>query len=433
MIEAWPGSAERWERARNSLAGGVSTGLRAALKPHPLYLERGEEPRLFDVEGHTYLDHVLGWGPVIIGHAHPHLVDVVGRQLALGQTTGACHDLEYLVAERIIAAVPGTERLLWSNTGSEAAQAALRVARGCTGRQRFVKFHGHYHGWSDSMLVGYRPGADGRLAGGTRGQSAHAVEDVDLIPWNDLDAVRRVTTDPQRDIAAIFVEPVLCNSGVLLPDDGFLEGLRQIADETGALLVFDEVITGFRIAWGGAVARFEVRPDLVVLAKAIAGGMTLSAVAGKARYLDEVQRGIVHAGTYNGNPTALAGAAATLDVLSRPGIYEDLETRGAQLADGARDAFAAHGIAVTVNRIGSVVQTTPRAGDTHGLPAFFAADWEWYDRLSVELLRRGVFVMPGGRWYLSTVHTAADVAASVTALEESIGALADAGDLPRPD
>ncbi|HLS24598.1 MAG TPA: aminotransferase class III-fold pyridoxal phosphate-dependent enzyme, partial [Beutenbergiaceae bacterium] len=196
------------------------------MPPHPLFFERGDGPRLFDVDGHTYLDYVLGWGPVILGHGHPGLTAAVSAQLPHGATYGAGHPLEAQVAETVIDRVPGAERVLWSNTGSEATQIALRLARAFTGRRRFIKFGGHYHGWSDAMLVGYRPDAEGRLTLGSRGQSAHALDDVTVVSWGDLAAVRELLQDEDGDYAAVFCEPVLCNSGVLEPAEGFLEGLR---------------------------------------------------------------------------------------------------------------------------------------------------------------------------------------------------------------
>ncbi|WP_434080493.1 aspartate aminotransferase family protein [Sanguibacter sp. Z1732] len=315
-IAAWPASEQAWERTKGSLAGGVSTGLRAAMKPHPLFFEGGSGPRLTDLDGHSYLDYVLGWGPVILGHGHPGLTEAVQRQLPLGATYGSGHLLEAEVAEKVLERIPGTERVLWSNTGSEATQVALRLARGVTGRQRFIKFGGHYHGWSDSMLIGYRPGTDGTLGLGSQGQNPNALNDLHLVEWGDLATATELAQSSEADIAAIILEPVMANSGVLEPPAGFLEGLRELCDATGAVLIFDEVITGFRIDTGGAVTRYGVRPDLVVLAKAIAGGYPLAAVAGRAEIIDRTTSGIVHAGTYNGNPVVLAAGGATLDALA---------------------------------------------------------------------------------------------------------------------
>ena len=431
MIDSWPASAAAWERAKHTLAGGVSTGMRASMKPHPLFFSSGHGPRMTDLDGNTYLDYVLGWGPVILGHGHPVLTEAVLARAPLGATFGAGHPLEYEVAERVVAAIPGVERVLWSNTGSEANQVALRLVRAVTGRRRFAKMIGHYHGWSDAFLVGYRPDGAGRLdSTGSRGQPVSVLEDVTLLPFGDLEAAATALKDPASDISAVFVEPVLCNSGVISPPEGYLAGLRELCDATNTLLVFDEVITGFRLAYGGGVERFGVVPDLVVLAKAIAGGYSLSAVGGRASVIDQTQAGVSHAGTYNGNPIVLAAAAATLDVLSGDGVYDEFEARGRQLADGMREAIAASGVVGCVNQVGPVVQVLFGVADATSFNSFLAGDQAFYDRLTVNMLRRGVFTLPGGRWYLSTAHTRDDVAQTVDAFGESLAATLDQGPGP---
>jgi len=406
--------------------------MRASMKPHPLFFAQGSGPRLTDIDGNTYLDYVLGWGPLILGHAHPALTQAVAARVPLGATFGACHVLEYEAAERVLAAIPGTERVLWSNTGSEATQVALRLARAATGRQRFLKVIGHYHGWADEFLLGYRPDSAGHLDSfGTLGQRESVLADVSLVRFGDLDDLAQVLRDPAADIAAAYVEPVLCNSGVISPPPGYLAGLRRLCDETGTVLVFDEVITGFRLAYGGAVERFGIVPDLVVLAKAIAGGYPMSAVAGRACLIDQITAGVVHAGTYNGNPIVLGAAAATLDVLAGNGVYPALEERGAQLADGMRVAVARHGVTGAVNQVGSVVQVVFGTATADNFEQFLRADQAFYDRLTVHMLRRGVFALPGGRWYISTVHSEQDIAETVAAFDEALAATLADGPGPR--
>ncbi|MFU8850177.1 aspartate aminotransferase family protein [Micromonospora sp. SL1-18] len=432
-ITAWPGSHTAWHRAQASLAGGVSTGLRASMPPHPLFFHRGAGSRLWDVDGNDYLDYVLGWGPVIVGHSHPAVVAAVGEQLHRGQTFGSGHVLEYEVAERLCSRIPGAERVLWSNTGSEAVQVALRLARAHTGRRRFVKFEGHYHGWTDPMLVSYRNLAeDGRPVLSSAGQHPGVLADVSVLPFNDSAAVAELLSQPGSDIAAVLVEPVLCNTGVLPPAPGFLEELRAACDRSGAVLVFDEVITGLRIAAGGAAERYAVTPDLTVLAKALAGGFSLSAVTGRADIIEQVTSGVVHAGTYNGNPIALAAAAATLDLLAGPDVYPHLEAVSAQLADGLRTVLARHGVTAHVHHVGPVLQLSPGITKVRTARDVLAADWAFYNELIVEALRRGLFLLPGGRWYLSTEHSAADVAQTVAALDDALAELGRAGRLPVP-
>ena len=424
LISSWPKSEAAWKRTCESLAGGVSTGLRASMKPHPLFFERGEGSYLTDLDGNRYIDYVLGWGPVILGHGHPGLTAAVAERLPLGATYGSGHMLEALAAEAVLRLIPGAERVLWSNTGSEANQVALRLARAYTGRGRFVKFRGHYHGWSDTFLLGYRPDAHGELGLTSAGQNPHSLDDVELVDWGDIDALTAALENEANDIAAVFLEPVLINSGVISAPEGFLQAVRELCDHTGTILVFDEVITGFRIARGGAVERYGVTPDLVILAKAIAAGYPLAAIAGKAKILEQVTSGVVHAGTYNGNPVVLAAAVATLDALGEEGVYEDFERRGRRLAAGLLEAFNAHDIPVTVHQVGPVVQVIPAVAGAETFDAFMRADQGFYDRFIVEMLRRRQFILPGGRWYISTAHSDEDIEATIVAADESLTALA---------
>lgn len=422
-ITEWPASQAAWERARRSLSGGVATALRATARPHPIYFSGGAGAILTDIDGNDYFDYVLGWGPNILGHGNPRLVAAVQEQIARGATYGSGHHLEYEVAEQLLDAFPGMERVLWSNTGTEADLAALRIVRAATGRDHFVKFGGHYHGWSDPMLLGYRPG-DAPLGGvESRGQLASSAEYAHTLPWGDLAALESFLAS-RDDIAAVFLEPVLCNSGVIEPPTGFLEGVRRLCDEQDIVLVFDEVITGLRIARGGAVERYGVIPDIVVLAKAVAGGLTLSALLGKARYLDLTLQGVTHAGTYNGNPLVLAAAAATLTELSAPGVFEELDTVGSRLANGLRESLDRHGVVAAVNQVGPVVQVGLGLTTISDFDDFRAVDQAGYSDLLVELLRRGVFAVPGGRWYLSTAHDEAVVDATLVRADEAIAAYA---------
>ncbi|RZI92822.1 MAG: aspartate aminotransferase family protein [Microbacterium sp.] len=414
----WPESKRMWERAKRSLSGGVSTGLRAAAKPHPIFFTGGAGATLTDVDGNVHIDYVLGWGPNILGHGNPRLVAAVTEQIARGATYGSGHRYEFDAAEALLARYPDFERVLWSNTGTEADLVALRIARAATGRHRFIKFTGHYHGWSDTMLLGYRSfGDDGQVVPESRGQSGDALTAMDLVPWGDLDALRAALDDGD-DIAAVVLEPVLCNTGVIAPSEGFLQGVRDLCTEHGAVLIFDEVITGLRIAPGGAVERFGIVPDLVVLAKAIAGGLTLAAILGSADLLDLTQQGVTHAGTYNGNPLVLAAALATMQELSLPGVYDEFERRSARLAQGIRDALRSNGVVGAVNQIGPVIQIGLGVDQIATTDDFFAADTALYDHVAVEMLRRGIFLMPGGRLYLSTAHTDEQIEKTITAFAD---------------
>lgn len=415
-------SLQSWRRAERSLGGGVSTGLRRQMPPHPLFFDRGLGSRLWDVDGNEYLDYVLAWGPLILGHCHPTVVDAMTAQLSRGLTFGSGHRWEYEAAEAVCAAMPGAERVLWSNTGTEAVQSALRLARAATGRRRFVKFEGHYHGWMDSVLVSYRhtsPAHDAELE--TSGQNPGVLDDVIVLPWNDEQAVVEAMSLHGDEIAAVITEPVLCNSGVISAAPGFLELLRTLTRQTGSLLIFDEVITGFRIARGGATERYCVEPDLRTLGKALGAGAPVSAVVGRGELIDRVTSGVVHAGTYNGNPLVLAAVCATLGELSSEGAFDNLEARGRELARGFTKVLGDAGASFAVNQVGPVVQCAMGIDDLSSYDDFARADWALWDRIVVALLDEGVFALPGGRWYVSTAHSPADIASTVERFAVAVG------------
>ena len=296
------GSLARFERSSRSLAGGVLSGIRRVARPYPLFFESGHGARVVDVDQNTYVDYGLAWGPLILGHAPTEVVEAVSRQLRRGFTFGAQHDLEYAVAERLISLIPCADSVCFSNSGTEIVQVALRLARAATGRRLVLKFEGHYHGWSDSILASYHFTPEQLAASG-----GHAIpvslgqvppQETIVAQWNDFDAVERIFQERGAEIAAIICEPILCNSGCIPPDPGFLEGLRGITRDRGALLIFDEVITGFRVHLKGAQGLYDVEPDLATYAKAIGAGTALSALGGKARYMDLIASGrVVHGGS----------------------------------------------------------------------------------------------------------------------------------------
>jgi len=302
MIENWERSKELLARARLSLAGGVSSPFRAAA-PVPLYFEDGCGPRLRDVDGNEYIDYQLAWGPMILGYKHPKLVEAMLRQAELPFSYGAQHELEIAVAERIQRLVPCAERVAFTSSGSEAVQLAQRLARAFTGRNLILKFEGHYHGWMDSALLSHHPAASevGPLESphvipGSAGQVPNAILNTVVAPWNRLDLLERILKAKGDRVAAVFMEPVLCNSGCILPSSGYLEGVRDLCLHHGALLVFDEVITGFRMGLGGAQSHYGVTPDLATFGKAVAGGAPLSVIAGRREILEQMYGGGVSFG-----------------------------------------------------------------------------------------------------------------------------------------
>lgn len=315
------GSLSSYERACASLAGGVSSGLRRAQRPHPLYFDHGAGSRLWDVDGNEYVDYTLAWGPLILGHAHPAINEAVATQLSRGHTFGAQHDFEYRVSELLQQIIPCAERICYANSGTEIVQVALRLARAATGRPLFLKFEGHYHGWDDSVLVSYHPPLPAIESYGNQpipvGEGQRPHKDAIIAQWNDPDSVTSAFSRYGDQISCILCEPMLCNSGCIEPQEGFLSFLRDITLRYRSLLVFDEVITGFRLKLGGAQEHYGVTPDLATFAKAIAGGLPLSALAGTEQVMQPIAAGkVVHAGTLNGNPLALAAADATLRTLA---------------------------------------------------------------------------------------------------------------------
>lgn len=425
--DRWAKSRLMLKRARRSLAGGVSSPFRAK-SPVPLYLKDAQGSRIEDVDGNEYIDYTLAWGPMILGHRHPLLVEAIARQANRPHNYGAQHELEYQVAELIQATVPCAERVAFTSSGSEAVQGALRLARACTGRELVVKFEGHYHGWMDSVLWSYKPSleqlshtAPRHGVAGSAGQVASAGENIAILPWNDAGVVERFFAERGHEVAAIVSEPVVCNSGCLLPGDGYLAALASIAHAHGALLIFDEVITGFRRAPGGAQSWYGVTPDLATLGKAIGGGLPLSAIVGRGEILDAIfTRGVVFGGTFNGNPISLAAAMATITELSRDGGAALIHANriGKLIMEGLRASAARRGVPLTVS----------------GFGAAFALHFTEQKRLmnyrdtladdSVRLrsflmgaLREGVALLPDGRMYVSAVHSEDDAQSTITALD----------------
>lgn len=408
------GSLARFERAKGSLAGGVSSGLRRTARPFPLFYDHGRGSHLTDVDGNVYIDYTLAWGPLILGHAPEAVNRAVAAQLERGHTYGAQHDLEFEVAELIQQHVPCAERVAFANSGTEIVQLALRIARAKTGRTKYLKFEGHYHGWDDSVLVSYKPSRDQLAQYGSdpvpvgTGQRPHP--GAVIVQWNDRAGVEAAFRD--HELSAVICEPILCNNGCLMPAPGFLEFLREITARTGVVLIFDEVITGFRLALGGAQSHFGVTPDLATFAKAVGGGLPLSMLAGKAEFMDLIANGtVVHAGTLNGNPLVLAAAKASLETLAQNdgALYRTMWALGDQLREQLRATLAGKGYSVTVNGVGPVFQLNFQTALGPTYRDTMTADMKLYSDFGLALLDEGILVLPDGRWYLSAAHTAADI------------------------
>jgi glutamate-1-semialdehyde 2,1-aminomutase len=420
-------SATLHARSRQSLAMGVASGMRRACGPVPMFFDRGEGPYYIDVDGHRILDYTLAWGPLILGNGHPAVTAAVTAQLSRAFAFGAQHRGEIELAELITSVVPGVERVIFSNTGSEAVQAALRLARAFTGRPLFVKFEGHYHGWFNNVLVSYRPRAADPIdpLPTCGGQPPHEYADTLVLPWNDLAALEAAFAQHAGRIAAVLTEPLLANSGSCMPDAGYLAAVVDLCRRHGAVSIFDEVITGFRLALGGAREFFGVQPDLSVYAKAMAAGFCLSAVGGRREIFEVLDDGrTIHAGTYNGNPVNLAAGVATIMTLSAPGTFARMHAHGTAIRERIESAAAARGIPVVTSGTGAVfsvhfgLAAPPRTyRDTLGASA------EQFAAFRMGLLRNGVLVLPDGRWYVGAVHDDAELSVALDAVTAAIDGL----------
>ncbi len=426
-------SERLWQRARKHLAAGVSSNIRLQERPAPLYFSHGQGSRLFDVDGNEYIDYVAAYGPLILGHSHPELVAAVQRQVALGQTYGGQHEIEVEVAEKISALMPAMDVVRFCGSGSEANHALFRLARAYTGRTKIVRFEGHYHGWLDDQLISDHPHSEEeagelpfpRAVLGSRGQLPHAAGETLVLPWNDLDAFSRLMDREGQHVAVVITEPIMCNGGFILPKSGFLEGLRDICTRAGSLLIFDEVITGFRADLHGAQGLLGVIPDLVTLGKAVANGFPLSVFGGRRDIMELVGNGVMHGGTYNGNPITLAAANATLDVLSRDNgaVYDQIRAIGLSLMNGIRQAAQAAGQSVLVQGIGPVLFAW--FTEQRELTTFrdnWACDEDKYAAFQGKLISHGVRTIPSGRWYVSAAHTEEDVRLTVDAVARALEA-----------
>jgi glutamate-1-semialdehyde 2,1-aminomutase len=418
-----PGSLARYERAQRSLAGGVSSGLRRDSRPYPLYFKSGVGSRIEDVDGNVYRDFTLAWGPLILGHAPARVASAVAEQAARGFTFGAQHDLEIDVAERLTSIIPCADLVSFANSGTEIVQVALRLARAATGRAKFIKFEGHYHGWADSVLVSYHPAVSQcdespEMMAMPVGSGQLTSNSAVIAEWNNRSSVERAFAENPGAISALICEPILCNSGCIYPDEGFLQFLREITSRTGALLIFDEVITGFRVSLGGAQELFGVTPDLATYAKAVGAGTPLSVLAGKREFMDLIATGrVVHAGTLNGNPLCLAAANVALEELQAgsPGIYLRLEATGEKLRAGLERILRERGLPAVTNGRGAVFQVSFCDRRPRTYRDTLTADRRLYSDFALALLDEGILALPDGRWYLSTAHTDADVDATLEA------------------
>jgi glutamate-1-semialdehyde 2,1-aminomutase len=425
-------SREIYRQASDLLVGGVNSPVRAfgAVGGEPLIVQSASGARLVDADGNEYLDYISSWGAMILGHAHPAVTAALAEQAARGTSYGVTTELEVLLAAEIRAALPSAERVRFVSSGTEAAMSAIRAARGFTKRDCILKFEGGYHGHADSFLSQAGSG----LATFGIASSAGVPESFAALtlnaPYNDAGAVERMFAARGGEIAAVIVEPVAANMGVVPPEPGFLDALREITRRHGALLVFDEVITGFRIGWGGAQNVFGIQPDLTVLGKIIGGGMPVAAYAGRADVMKMVapEGPVYQAGTLSGNPLAMRAGLATLGELQRPGFYDELAAKTRRLVDGLREAAKATGAATQINTAGSLLTLFFTGDPVRDYATAKRSDTAKFARFFREMLDRGILLPPSQfeALFLSAAHTDADVDRTVAAARESLAVVAGA-------
>jgi glutamate-1-semialdehyde 2,1-aminomutase len=415
-------SARLFEEARRLMPGGVSSPVRAMRsvgRDHPLFLTRGAGGEVWDADGNRYVDWVQSWGPLIAGHAHPDVVAAVTAAAGSGTSFGAPTELEVGLAREVCAAVPSLEQVRFVSSGTEAVMSAVRLARAHTGRTKLVKFAGGYHGHADALLAQAGSGLATLGIPSSPGVPAAVTADTLVCEYNDLDAVRALAERHGDDLAAILVEPVAGNMGVVSPRPGFLEGLRTVCNGTGALLVMDEVITGFRVGYGGGQERLAVRADLTCLGKIVGGGLPAAAFGGGAAIMSRLapEGDVYQAGTLSGNPLAMAAGLATLALLREPGAYDRLETTAAALEAGLRHED------VTVNRVGAMLTAFFHPGPVRSFADAARSDTERFARFHAHMLAHGVYLAPSQFEALmpSLAHTPEQVERTAAAAAEFTG------------
>jgi glutamate-1-semialdehyde 2,1-aminomutase len=418
-------SEELFARALRLIPGGVNSPVRAfkAVGGTPIFFRKAQGSRFWDADGRVFIDFVGSWGPLILGHAPAAVVDAVVEAAHRGTSYGAPCAAEVELADRVVRHVPSIQKVRFVSSGTEATMSALRLARGFTGRQKILKFEGCYHGHADALLVAAGSGLATLGIPGSAGVAAATVADTLVAPYNDIGAVERVLEQHGKDLAAIIVEPVAGNMGCVPPRPGYLAALRELTRDAGALLVFDEVITGFRLGLGGAQALFGIMPDLTCLGKVLGGGLPVGAYGGRVDIMDLVAPSgpVYQAGTLSGNPLAMAAGCATLDALTRPGTYERLEALGARLEEGLRAARLEGDVKATVNRVGSMVTLFFTAGPVTDYESAKKSDTALFARFFHALLGAGIYFPPGQyeAAFVSLAHNEADVDAAVQAARQA--------------
>jgi len=406
-------SQEIFERAKAVIPGGVNSPVRAcrSVGTDPLFVVQGDGAYIYDADGNRYIDLIGSWGPLILGHTHREILDAIAETMSSGTTFGAPTEIEVCFAETLRDAVPSMEMVRAVSSGTEATMSALRLARGFTKRAKIIKADGGYHGHADCLLVAAGSGAATLGIPGSAGVPEGAAQDTLVVPFNDLAAIEKLVS--ANDIAAVIIEPVCGNMGLVAPAPGYLEGLRAITAKHGTVLIFDEVMTGFRVAYGGAQARYNIKPDLTTIGKIIGGGLPAAAFGGRADIMRELAPlgPVYQAGTLSGNPLAMAAGLKAMEILARPGTYERLEALGQRLGDGLLAAATAAKIPACLNRVGSMLTLFFCAGPVTDFASAKAADTAKFGTFFRKLRDRGVFLPPSQfeAMFVSLAHTDEDI------------------------
>ena len=423
-MKALKTSCRLYGRAVKSIPGGVNSPVRAckSVGADPLFIQRAEGAVIVDADGNRYIDYIGSWGPMILGHRHPAVIAAIRNVLERGTSFGAPTDLEITLAEMVIGAVPSVEMVRMVNSGTEAAMSAIRLARGYTRRDVVIKFDGCYHGHADMLLVAAGSGVATLGIPGSPGVPAPTARDTLSLPYNDSECFTRVMKKQGDRVACVIVEPVAGNMGLVAPAKGFLQTLRTLTARHGALLIFDEVMTGFRVAYGGAQALYGIRPDLSCFGKIIGGGLPVGAYGGRRKIMSHIapQGPIYQAGTLSGNPLAMAAGIATLAQLKKKGFYEKLEKKSARLCSGLAKAAAGVGVPAQVDHVGSMIGMFFCAEPVRSFEDAKKSDLPFFSKFYQGMRREGIYIAPSQfeALFLSSAHTAEHIGATVRAAEK---------------
>lgn len=422
-------SEELFAKARTIIPGGVNSPVRAcrAVGGSPLFIDRADGAYIFDTAGNSYIDYVASWGPMILGHRHPEVIAAIQEVLDRGTSFGAPTDLEITLAEMVIEAVPSVEMVRMVNSGTEATMSAIRLARGFTGRDTIIKFDGCYHGHADTLLVEAGSGVATLGIPGSPGVPQGFVEHTLSLPYNNIERVNEIISQKGDEIACIIVEPVAGNMGLVPPRPGFLKELRKLTHDKGIVLIFDEVMSGFRVAYGGAQALYGITPDLTCLGKIIGGGLPVGAYGGRREIMEKIapEGPVYQAGTLSGNPVAMSAGIATLKQLQRQGFYEELEEKSASLAEGLARGAEEAGVPVAINRVGSMLGLFFTDHSVENFNDARTSDLERFARYYRGMLENGIYCAPSQyeAIFVSNAHSRHDIAVTVKAAKKVLEAL----------